>query len=98
MKEQQLRQLIREELLQEVMYGVDRFYVIAVKNKDGQNTVVKDIENGMSVHKVTKAKRFETEREAQQALERYMEKPWAPDPRSKAEAYVAKVRAELERV
>ncbi len=96
--ETKLRSIIREELLQEVMYGVDTFYVIAVKNKNGQNTVVQDIESGMGVHEVTKARRFETEREARQALERYMEKPFAPHPQSRAEAYVAKVRAELEKV
>jgi hypothetical protein len=101
MTEQQLRRVIQEELRsieENVTYGTDTFYVIAVKNRNGQISVVRDLENGINAHKIGRAKRFELKSEAQDALDYYMEQPWAPDPRSNAEAYVAKVRAELERV
>ena len=96
-----LTQIVKEEAekLQEgVMYGTDRFYVIVSQRKDGKRTVARDVENGVFAHKITRAQRFETEGEAQKALERFMETPRAPDPRSEHEVYIAKVRAELERV
>lgn len=98
--EQKLQRIIQEELqkLNEVMYGVDRFYVVVSENKQRQKTVARDLQSGVFAHKITKAERFETKDQAQKALERYKETPYAPDPRSKAQTYVAKVRAELERV
>lgn len=98
---EKLTQIVKEEakrLQESVMYGTDQFYVIVSQRKDGQRTVARDAENGVFAHKITRAQRFETEGEAQKALERFMETPRAPDPRSKHEVYIAKVRAELERV
>lgn len=94
---QKLRRIINEEK-QKLDEGInrageERFYVVAVKNENGEISVIRDVNKGIFATTITRAETFVSERDAREALDQ-LRQSRVPT----GDAYVAKVTTRLERL